>query len=128
MSNKIKTVLDNRHLKILSVKKNDLKNSLVLISLNGDKYGHLDVDQLNKLGEEIHKVEPAGCYFLGLSPFLINIFDINEFKNKDILISIGENNGISSMEMRLELESQIRNLFKNAKSVNFIYKFIDKIV
>ena len=118
-------VIDSRHLKILAVKKDQLKDAIVLICLDDEKYGFYDVAQLRKLAESIEKIEPSGCYFVGLKNLRVNVFDRAEIKNRDIIITVGHtgDGGISEQEV----EDGFLRAFGDARSVKFVHHYAKNI-
>src|SRR3990167_7723602 len=85
-------VIDSKHLKILSVKKSQLKDSIVFICLDEEKYGNLDKATVRKIVGEIDKIEGDGVYFPIMKNIDVQMYDKADFKNKDLLITIGDEN------------------------------------
>jgi hypothetical protein len=117
--------VDSRHLKILAAKRDDLKDAIVFVSLNEEKYGYYDIAQLRKLAEGLEKIEPSGRYFIGLKDLRINIFDRSEVKNRDLIITVDhpENLGINENEV----EEGFRQAFSEARSLKFVHSYASSI-
>ncbi len=116
-----KLVIDSRHLKILSVKKEDLKDSVVFVCLDEEKFGYYDVAQLRKLAESLEKIEPDGCYFIGLKNLRVNIFERSEVKNRDLIVSVDHPRGIGIDES--EVEDHFQQAFSEARSLKFVHHY-----
>ncbi len=117
----MQTVIDSRHLKILSVKKNELKDCIVFICLDEEKYGYYNIAQLRKMAEGLDKIEPSGCYILGLKKLRFNIFERSEIKHRDLIITVdhGENDGVDEQDV----EDRFRSAFSDAKNINFVHNY-----
>ena len=115
-------ILNARHVKVLAAHKNDLKNSVVFISFCADKQGDADVTQLQQALEAIDNIEPSGVYIGTFKDFDVSIYNVDDFKNKDIVISVDHSNstklGITAMD------KQIRQSFGSAKSIQIIHSKI----
>lgn len=118
-------IIDSRHLKILTVKKDELKDSIVFVCLDDERYGFYDVAQLRKLAEMLDKIEPSGCYFVGLKNLRVNIFDRAEIKNRDIIITVGHPQDVGVQEQDVE-EGFVR-AFSDARSINFVHHYAEDI-
>ena len=118
---KLQPIIDSRHMKVLSVKKEDLKDSVVFICLDEEKYGHYDVSQLREMAERIDKLEPSGCYFIGLKTLRINVFDKAEIKNRDIVVTVSH---AGSVDIEA-VENGLRQAFEGAKSVNIVHHYAE---
>ena len=115
-------IVDSRHLKILSVKKDELKDSIVFVCLE-DKHGYYDVAQLRKLAEALDRIEPNGNYFIGLKRLRFEVYDRAEIKNKDIIVTVAnqEEDGMNEQEV----EKQFRQTFSEAKSISFVHHYAE---
>lgn len=111
------TVIDSRHLKVIAVKKDLLKDSLVLICINEDKYGQLDKRALVNFVEQVDKIEPDAAYYPMTNRVSMDIYDKNEFKNKDVIITIDDQDDVLSSDV----EEQMRQVLSNARSIDFVY-------
>lgn len=120
-----KSVIDSRHLKILAVKREDLKNSIVFVCLDADKYGYYDIAQLRKLAEGLDKIEPEGCYFVGLKKLRVNIFERSEIKNRDLIVTVDHPRGIGIDES--EVEENFAKGFSEARSLKFVHHYASSI-
>jgi hypothetical protein len=120
---KPKPIIDSRHLKILAAKKEELKDSVVFICLDDEKYGHYDVAQLRKLAESIEKIEPSAFYFVGLKTLRVNIFDRAEFKNRDIVVTVSHSQDMGEAE----IEEGFNRAFNDAKSISFVHHYAEKV-
>jgi len=114
-------VIDSRHMKILAVKKDELKDSIVFICLDEEKYGYFDVAQLRKLAEGLEKIQPDGCYFLGLKKLKFGIYDKSEVKNRDLIITVGHSNDSDVDEE--DVEDAFNQAFGCAKSIDFVHHY-----
>lgn len=116
-------IIDSRHLKILASKKSDLKNSVVFVCLDHEKYGHLDKTQVNSILKEIDNIEPGGFYFPMFKKIRIEMFDRADIKNRDLLITIEHEESLQKVDTR-EVENDIKKALSDAKSVNFVHRKI----
>lgn len=114
-------ILDSRHLKILSVKKDELKDCIVFVCLDEDKYGLYDVAQLRKLAEGLEKIEPSGCYIVGLKKLRFSIFDRAEIKNRDLIITIAHEDDLGIDEN--DIQSRFGTAFAGARSIKYVHKY-----
>lgn len=121
MKKPIASVLDSRHIKILSAKKELLKDSVVFISLDEEKYGQYDIAQLRKFAEAIDHIEPSGCYFVGLKQFRIEIYDRATIKNRDIVITVSHQDDMDIDEQ--DVEDRFREAFPEARSISFVHNY-----
>lgn len=116
-----KPVIDSRHLKILAVKKKELKDAIVFVCLDEEKFGYYDVAQLRKLAEGLEKIEPDGCYFIGLKNLRVNIFERSEIKNRDLIVSVDHPRGTGVDES--EVEDGFKKAFSEARSLKFVHHY-----
>jgi len=116
-----KPILDSRHLKILAVKKDELKDCVVFVCLDEDKYGFYDIGQLRKLAEGLDKIEPSGCYIVGLKKLRFNIYDQAEIKNRDLIISVDHEDG-SGVDTD-DVEERFSAAFAGARSIKFVHDY-----
>ncbi len=112
-------VLDSRHLKILAVKREMLKDSLVLICLDQEKYGNLDKAELKSIVTQIDKIEPEGIYLSTVRKMDIQIMDKSDFKNRDLIITIGHEDPDHVNEE--EVEQDFQRALPQAKSIEFVH-------
>lgn len=119
-------VIDSRHLKVLTAKRDLLKDAVVFICLDEDRYGHFDIANLRRLTQSIDNLEPTGCYFTGLKNLRINIFDKAEIKNRDIIVSLGHPDEHGPAEVQ-EIEEKIEAVFDCARSISVIHNYIDSV-
>jgi len=108
-----KIILDTRDLKILSVKKEELKDSLVFI-IGGNK---TDRSSLMKMAEHLQEMEPNSIYFPVSSEIDIQIYDMNDLKHRDILVSVNKSDNTNNNK----IESEVKKALSKAKSVTFVY-------
>lgn len=118
-------IIDSRHLKILAAKKEDLKDSIVFVCLDADKFGYYDVAQLRKLAEGLDRIEPRGCYFIGLKNLRVNIFERSEVKNRDLIITVDHPRGMGIDED--EVEDGFQKAFSEARSLKFVHHYASNI-
>ena len=118
-SQPLSKIIDSRHLKILAAKKDMLKDAVVFISLDENRYGEYDIANLRKMLEVLDNLEPTGCYFLSLKDQNIQIYDMAQFKNRDLLITI--NDKAQDVD-KTSLEEQFSKALPCAKSISFIYQ------
>lgn len=116
-----KPVIDSRHLKILAAKKEELKDAIVFVCLDEDKYGYYDIAQLRKLAEGLEKIEPRGCYFIGLKNLRVNIFERSEIKNRDLIVTVDHPRGTGIDEA--EVEDGFKKAFTEARSLKFVHHY-----
>ena len=120
-----KLVLDSRHIKVLAAKKEDLKDSIVFVSLDEDKYGFYDVAQLRKLAESLDKIEPDGCYVFGLKKLKVSLYNKSEIKNRDIIITIAHQDEVEIDES--DVEDRFKIAFSGAKSISFVHNYAESV-
>jgi hypothetical protein len=110
-------------MKILAVKKDELKDCVLFVCLDEDKYGYYDIAQLRKLAEGLEKMEPSGCYVLGLKKLRFNIFDRAEIKNRDLVVTISheEDDGVS----QTDVEDRFKQAFSDARSIDFVHNYAE---
>lgn len=113
-------ILNSRHLKVLAAHKDDLKDSVVFVSFDSDKHGYSDVAQIQQALEAIDNIEPSGIYIGTMKGFDVTIYDSKDFKNKDIVVSVGHNAHSTKVGVSA-LEKQVRQAFSSAKSIKFIH-------
>lgn len=119
-------IIDSRHLKVLSAKRDLLKDSVVFICLDEDRYGHFDVANLRRLTQSIDKLEPTGCYFTGLKNLRMSIFDKSEIKNRDIVITLGHPEEHGPAEIQ-EVEEKLVMVFGDARSISIVHNYVDSV-
>lgn len=120
-----KPVIDSRHLKILAVKKQELKDAIVFVCLDEDKYGYYDIAQLRKIAENLDKLEPTGCYFIGVKNLRVNIFERSEVKNRDLIVTVDHPRGMGIDES--EVEDGFKKAFMEARSLKFVHHYASSI-
>ena len=118
-------VIDSRHLKILAVKKDELKDCIVFVCLDEDKYGYYDVAQLRKMAEGLDKIEPSGCYILGLKKLRFSIFERSEIKNRDLIITVAHEDDTGIEED--DVEERFKSAFADARSISFVHHYAESI-
>lgn len=114
------TILDNRHLKVLAAKRDILKDSVVFLNLNEDSFGELDVQELEAIAQRIDDIEPDGSYFVGSKDIKIDIYERSEIRNKNLRIVFRQKKG-KDIADQTSIEQYFREVFKEAKSVDFVY-------
>ena len=125
MKKNIQPILDSRHLKIINVKKDELKDSVVFVCLDEDKYGLYDVAQIRKLAEALERIEPDGCYFVGLKQFRVEIYDKATIKNRDIVITVAHQDDAGVAEE--DVEQRFHLAFPEANSIGFVHHYAKSI-
>lgn len=123
---KATTIIDSRHLKIIAVKKDKLKDAVVFVCFNEDKYGLFDLALLRRAVDEIDKIEPGGVYFSSVKDYTISLYDQKTTKNKDIVVTVGHNT-ISASVKRSDIEAEFKKAFSGAKSVTVVHHHADTI-
>lgn len=113
------SLVDSRHLKILAAKKAQLADAIVLVCLDEEKYGNLDKAGLRKIIEQIDQIEPAGIYFPVTKKMDIQFYDLAQFKNKDVVITIGHDSDDVDID---SFEADIRTALSSAKSCKFVHQ------
>ena len=116
-----KPIIDSRHLKILAVKREELKDSIVFVCLDEEKFGYYDIAQLRKLAEGLEKIEPDGCYFVGLKNLRVNVFERAEIRNRDLIVSVDHPRGMGVDES--EVEEGFKKAFSEARSLKFVHHY-----
>lgn len=113
------TIMDSRHLKVLVAKKELLQDSVVVLCLDEDKYGTVDVSQLQKVAEVLQQLAPDSIFFTAVKKMDLAFWDKAQFRNKDIIITIGHEN-----EDQVDT-NEVERLFTQcleAKSIRFVHK------
>jgi hypothetical protein len=113
-------VIDSRYLKVLAAKREDLKDAVVFICLNEEKYGHVEKSHLHNIIQQIDSLEPTGVYFPMLMDMDIQFYSRNEFRNKDLVITIKHQNA-EDADTEV-VEDEIRSAIPNARSIKFIHE------
>lgn len=113
-------IIDSRHMKILSVKKKQLADSVVLVCLDQDKFGQIDKAALQSLIKKIDDIEPSGIYFPLFKKMNVEFYDKFEFKNRDILVTL--NYDLDEEIDLKEIENEIKQAIPEAKSISFIHR------
>lgn len=114
---KAKRLIDSRYLKILSVKKDDLKDALVLIILDENRYGRADKMNLRQIAEQIQNIEPESDYFPVTKNMSVHIYDKASFKNRDIVVTIKSDPHVSDAQ----IEDEVSKAFDDARSISFVH-------
>lgn len=112
------SIINSRHLKILSVKKEFLKNSIVLVCIDENKITEIEKSKLQSLISKIDEIEPSGIYFPIFKKMKIDFYDMDEFRNKNILITV--HHGEKNIDMAI-VEQKIRDAIPVANSIKFIH-------
>jgi hypothetical protein len=112
-----KLILDTRDLKILSVKRPEFKEAVVF--LMGNK--NIDKSALMKLAEHLQNMEPDSIYFPVSSEVDIQIYDMNDLKHRDLLITVKPVHGFDASKA----EEQVKKAIPKAKSITFVYGDVD---
>lgn len=112
-------VLDTRYVKVLTVKKDMLKDAVVFICLDEEKYGSYDISALRKMASTIEKIEESAIYFALTKKMDVQIYDKDEFKNKDLLITVGRDENGANEDT---IEKGFRQALPNAKSIDFVHE------
>ncbi len=116
-------VIDSRHLKILAAKRDILRDSVVLVCLDEEKYGLYDKAALRKLTTHIDQIEPSGVYFPIVKKMDIAFYDKEEFRNRDLLVTIRHENP-DEVDYD-EIEAEFKRAIPNARSVDFVHLDVD---
>lgn len=119
MKKKINKIIDSRHLKIISAKKEQLKDAIVFITIDDEKFGLVDINYLRQIGEMIEKQEPTGFYFPCSKKLDIEIYDKAQLKNKNLLVKVGESD--IDYEFKKQIEENFLIALSEAKNVEFVY-------
>ncbi len=115
---KATALIDSRHLKILVAKKKEMKDSIVFVCLDEDKYGTLDKAGLRKIVEHIETIEPDGIYFPLMKRMHVEFYDVSEFRNKDVVVAFQhDDDGVD----KSDIEAEVLRAIPEAKSVRFIH-------
>jgi hypothetical protein len=116
-------IIDSRHLKIISAKREQLKNSVVFICLDKEKFGNPQPVDLQSVVQQIDSLEPDGVYFPLWHDVGISFYDKREFHNKDLVVTIKHKN-IEQVDTD-KLEDTIRQAIPNAKTITFVHQDIE---
>jgi hypothetical protein len=116
-------VIDSRHLKVLAAKREDLRDSIVFICLNEEKYGHVEKAKLRSLIQQIDSLEPDGVYFPMLVNMGIEFYSRSEFRNRDLVVTIKHQNA-EDVDTEI-VEEEIRTAIPNARSIQFIHEDVE---
>lgn len=116
----VSQIIDSRHMKILSVKKKQLADSIVLVCLDQDKFGQIDKAALQSLIKKIDDVEPSGVYFPLFKKMNVEFYDKFEFKNRDILVTLSYD--LDEDVDTDEIEKEIKKAIPEARSISFIHR------
>jgi len=119
---KLTPVLDTKYVKVIAAKKEALKDAIVLICLDEDKYGHYDIASLRKMAVTIEQLEESGSYFATTRRMDISIYDKDEFKGKDLLITVGKDDNGTSEKM---IEKAFQQSLPDVNSIEFVHKSAD---
>jgi hypothetical protein len=117
-----KLILDTRDLKILSVKRAELKDAVVFIvgtNVTGGK--KIDRSAIMKLAEHLQTMEPDSVYFPVLSEIDIQIYSMDELKHQDLLVVVRPNEKRDTCQVEL----QVSKALSKAKSITFIHEDIN---
>jgi Ca2+-binding EF-hand superfamily protein len=116
---KSNVVIDSRYLKIVAAKKDELKDALIFVSLDEEKYGYLDKAQLRKIIQTLEKVAPDSVWFGFTKDYSVSIIDRAELKNKHLLVTIR----YEDMDIVDEdaTEEMFRKAIPEAASLTFIH-------
>lgn len=114
-------LIDSRHLKIVAAKKADLKDALVFICLDEEKYGRLDKMGLRKIAEQLQAIEPNAVYFPVTRNMNVHIYDKEEFRNKKLIVTIRHDGNISNEQV----DDQIKKAIPEAKTITVIHADVD---
>ncbi len=112
-------VIDSRHLKILAAKKDLLKDAIVFIRLNDQRYGEYDMAAMRKLAEEINNIEPTAWYCISVKDYDVDIYDVNEFKNKDLLVTVSHR--LPTEADKANIEAEFSKALQVAKNITFVH-------
>lgn len=110
-------ILDSRHMKILTAKKGELKDSIVFIFLDEEQYGYYDITQLKRVVTDLDRLEPSGHYCTCFKKLRFQIYDKSEIKNRDIIITFQVDEDINTGEV----ESSLRAAFQDARNITFAH-------
>ena len=110
-------LIDSRHLKVIAAKKADLKDSLVFICLEEDKFGSSDKMALRKVAEQLQSIEPDAVYFPVTKNMNVQIFDKEEFRNRKLIVTIQHDGNLTNEQV----DEQITKAIPEAKSITVIH-------
>jgi hypothetical protein len=112
-------IINSMHMKILSVKRDLLKDSVVFVCLDEDQFGQYDLGTLAQIAEQLDDIEPSGSYFLVTKKYNIRVYDRSEFKNKDLIVtySIPDEHDKDKFH---DLTKAFNQAIPEAKSISFI--------
>jgi len=119
-SSKSIALIDNRHLKILAAKRKEMKDSIVFVCLDEEKYG-TDKSILRRVVEHVEKIEPDGIYFPLTQRMHVEFYDISEFRNKDIVVIFQQDDNRVD---KADIETEVLRAIPEAKSLRFIHRQI----
>lgn len=113
-------LIESRHFKILSMKKNQLANSIVFVCLDEDKYKKNDKFSILQMLKKIDEIEPTAMYFPLFGNIDISIYNRFDFKGKDLLVKVSASE--SAVGDKKSFEKNIRASIPEAKDIKFVYK------
>lgn len=116
-------VIDSRHFKVLAAKRDELRDAVVFICLNEEKYGHVEQAKLRSLIQQIDQLEPNGVYFPMLQDMGIEFYSRSEFRNKDLVVTIKHQNA-EDVDTDA-VENEIRSAIPNARSIQFVHQDVE---
>lgn len=116
MPKKPAVLIDSKHLKIIALKKSALKDALVFIYLDEEKYNTSGADGLLKIAEQLEQMDPSGVYFPLTANISVELYDKADFKHKDILVTIDHTEEISN-----DIKEQFKAALPEARSIDFVY-------
>ena len=115
-----KAVLDSRFLKVLAVKRDEIKDALVFVQLDESKYGLLDVGQLRNLAKDLEALEPGSCWLPTTRKYSLSFIDLDEMKDRNLLVTVSYED--PDMIDPSLIEAQFRQAIPNAKSLSFVHQ------
>lgn len=118
-----KPIIDSRYMRVIAAKRSELKDAIVFICLDEDKFGHIDKAKLRAVIEQIDNLEPEGVYFPMLHDMNIQFYDRGEFRNRDLVVTIKHQNPDEIDTDKVE--ESIRQAVPNVRSISFIHEDVE---
>ncbi len=108
-----KTLVDSRHMKILAVKKEELKDALMVVLIGEEKVGLYDISVFRESLKDLQRLESSSDWLLSTKKFDIRIYDKKDLKNRDLIVTVDHKNE--------KMEQVLSDALSGAKSIRYVY-------
>lgn len=115
-----KEIINSRHIKILSTKKSDIKDTIAIVWLDEDKYGELDLQKAKAIVNEIDKVDKTVSILVTPKKYKISLYDASNIRTKDLVITV-TCSGLESLSFMKKMDQDLKDVFKKARSVKVVF-------